>query len=67
MPEEENPETRIGREEARREQEALDEYHRSLERLELNDCPQCGGPATDLGALWNRQFYRCRNCGWEWS
>lgn len=30
-------------------------------------CPMCGGPGTALGALGARQYYRCRNCGMDWS
>jgi len=31
------------------------------------ECPMCHGPGTPLGALGARQYYRCRNCGMDWS
>jgi hypothetical protein len=32
-----------------------------------SNCPQCGGQPTELGGLGNRNHYRCRDCGWDWS
>jgi transposase-like protein len=37
---------------------------------ELTDevnCPVCGGPGMELGTLGNRQHFRCRNCGMDFS
>ena len=31
------------------------------------DCPQCGGPAMSMGSLGSRAWFRCRDCGWEFS
>jgi hypothetical protein len=30
-------------------------------------CPMCGGAPGDGGALGARYWYRCRQCGWEWT
>ncbi len=30
-------------------------------------CPVCGGPASPMGALGNRHYFRCRNCGLDHS
>ena len=30
-------------------------------------CPICGGPGMSMGILGRKQFFRCRNCGIEWS
>lgn len=30
-------------------------------------CPACGGEGRSMGALGNLAWYRCVNCGWEWS
>ncbi len=38
-----------------------------LEVLEDTQCPQCGGEGRLLGELGIATWYRCRNCGWEWS
>jgi len=32
-----------------------------------DDCPVCGGEGMPLGGLGNRQYYRCRDCGMEFS
>ena len=31
--------------------------------LDVAECPQCGGPAMELGKLGKLTHYRCRNCG----
>jgi hypothetical protein len=31
------------------------------------ECPACGGPGMELGALGNLTHYRCRNCGMEFN
>ena len=33
----------------------------------MDECEMCGGPLEALGALGNRNHYRCRNCGMEFS
>lgn len=30
-------------------------------------CPVCGGPGMRMGGLGRKQWFRCRNCGMEWS
>lgn len=30
-------------------------------------CPMCGGPAPLLGTLGMKDWFRCRNCGWEFA
>jgi hypothetical protein len=32
-----------------------------------DDCPVCGGEGMPLGALGSKKFYRCRDCGMEFS
>lgn len=31
------------------------------------DCYYCDGPGFHLGDLGSREWYRCRDCGAEWS
>lgn len=31
------------------------------------ECPMCNGDAYPLGSLGWTQYYRCENCGWEFS
>ena len=45
--------------------EARDEY--DDEGDEAPSCPMCSGPGVPLGKLGNRQHYRCRNCGMDFS
>ena len=35
--------------------------------FETPDCPACGGPGVELGALGKLKWYRCRNCGIEFN
>ena len=39
--------------------------------MDFVECPACEAelPLTDvlLGSLGGLVWYRCRNCGWEWS
>jgi ribosomal protein L37AE/L43A len=35
--------------------------------MDEHTCPVCEGEATYLGALGNRIWFRCRNCGWDWT
>lgn len=30
-------------------------------------CPVCGGPGVELGTLGTREYFRCRNCGMDFS
>lgn len=30
-------------------------------------CPQCDGPGLPLGALGTTVWFRCWNCGWQFS
>lgn len=30
-------------------------------------CPSCEGPGVLMGTLGNRDHYRCRDCGWDYS
>ena len=30
-------------------------------------CSMCDGPGILLGTMGTKTWYRCRNCGWEWS
>lgn len=30
-------------------------------------CTQCGGPGQMLGILGTMEWYRCRNCGWNFG
>jgi hypothetical protein len=32
-----------------------------------DQCPQCTGQGAVMGALGNLDWFRCINCGWEWS
>lgn len=32
-----------------------------------DDCPQCLGEPTYLGALGTTLHLRCRSCGWTWA
>ena len=52
----------------------LKKYEKRLASLqrgsnpELDEfCPQCGGDPTLIGKLGNLDWFRCRQCGWEWS
>jgi len=38
-----------------------------IEEAEVVACPVCGGPGVELGTLGNRQHFRCRNCGMDFS
>jgi len=37
------------------------------EVIENPTCPKCGGPGALLGQLGNLWWFRCRDCGWEFS
>jgi hypothetical protein len=39
----------------------------SLDELFPALCPTCEGPSNFLGKLGNREHFRCRNCGMDWS
>lgn len=39
----------------------------SLDELFPASCPTCEGPSNFLGKLGNREHFRCRNCGMDWS
>lgn len=30
-------------------------------------CPACGGEPSMLGFMGSRAWFRCRNCGWDFS
>jgi rubredoxin len=33
----------------------------------MSACPQCSGEPWLLGELGRLMWYRCRQCGWQWS
>jgi hypothetical protein len=35
--------------------------------FEIPECPACGGPGGLMGALGQRVYFRCRNCGLDFS
>jgi len=35
--------------------------------LENPACPRCGGPGVPMGTLGKLEWFRCRNCGWDFS
>lgn len=38
-----------------------------IDEPELVTCLDCGGPGCELGQLGPLTWYRCRDCGIEWS
>ena len=32
-----------------------------------NQCPMCRGEGYSIGSLGNLEWFRCRQCGWEFS
>jgi hypothetical protein len=37
------------------------------EEFNAGNCPTCGGPGQELGALGRKHWMRCRNCGCDFS
>lgn len=42
-----------------------EELTEELEEPEGPSCVVCGGPCEYLGSLAHRDWWRCRECGWE--
>ena len=34
---------------------------------QIHHCPMCDGPGTIMGALGNKLWFRCRDCGIDFS
>lgn len=38
-----------------------------MDENEVIHCPMCDGPGGFMGTLACLDWFRCINCGWEWS
>lgn len=34
---------------------------------DAHECPMCGGWGVPLGSLGRKEWFHCRQCGWEFS
>lgn len=49
------------------EQQVERNYAAIGEAQENPECPACGGPGVPMGGLGNLEYFRCRNCGAQFS